>query len=40
MNGMVVPLTITSELISVSKDSLGADTFEVPAGFKKVAIKD
>jgi hypothetical protein len=40
MNGMVVPLTITSELISVSKDSLGADTFEVPAGFKKVASRD
>jgi hypothetical protein len=40
MNGMVVPLTITSELISVSKDSLSADTFEVPAGFKKVATRD
>jgi hypothetical protein len=34
--GMVVPLTITSELVSVSKDSLPADTFEAPAGFKKV----
>jgi len=40
MNGMIVPLTITSELISVSKDSLSADTFEVPAGFKKVASRD
>jgi hypothetical protein len=37
MNGMIVPLKVTSELISVSKDSLGAGTFEVPAGFKKVA---
>jgi hypothetical protein len=36
MNGMVVPLTVTSELLSVSKDSLSADTFEVPAGFRKV----
>lgn len=36
MNGMFVPLTISSELLSVSKDSLPADTFEVPAGFKKV----
>jgi hypothetical protein len=36
-NGMVTPLRITSELISVKKDSVSADTFEVPAGFKKVA---
>ncbi len=36
MNGMFVPLTITSELLSMSKDSLPPETFEVPAGFKKV----
>lgn len=36
-NGMFVPLTISSELLSVSKDALPADTFQVPAGFKKVA---
>jgi hypothetical protein len=40
MNGMIIPLTITSELNSVSKDSLGPDTFEVPAGFRKVASRE
>jgi hypothetical protein len=36
-NNMITPLRITSELISVKKDSVSAETFEVPAGFKKVA---
>jgi hypothetical protein len=36
-SGLYVPLSISSELLAVSKDSLPADTFEVPAGFKKVA---
>jgi hypothetical protein len=36
-SGLYVPLTISSELISVNKDALPADTFEPPAGFKKVA---
>jgi hypothetical protein len=35
-SGLYVPLSISSELLAVSKDSLPADTFEVPAGFKKV----
>jgi hypothetical protein len=37
LSGMVMPLKVTSELVSVSKDPLAADAFEVPAGFKKVA---
>jgi hypothetical protein len=37
MNGMVVPLRVSSELVSISKDPLSASTFEVPAGFKKVS---
>ena len=37
MENMITPLRISSELISVSKDSLPASTFEVPPGFKKVA---
>jgi hypothetical protein len=36
-NNMVTPLRITSELVSIKKDSVPASTFEVPAGFKKVA---
>ena len=40
MNGMIVPLKVTSELLSVSKDSLAADTFAPPAAYKKVADKD
>jgi hypothetical protein len=36
-NNMIVPLRVTSELISVKKDSVAAGTFEVPTGFKKVA---
>jgi hypothetical protein len=36
LNGMVTPIKVTSELLSVSKDSLSADTFQPPAGFKKV----
>jgi hypothetical protein len=40
MNGMIVPLKVTSELLSVSQDSLGADAFAPPAGFKKVVEKD
>jgi hypothetical protein len=40
MNGMVVPLKVTSELLSVSKDSLVAGVFDPPAGFKKVVEKD
>jgi hypothetical protein len=36
-NNMIVPLRVTSEMVSVKKDSLPADTFEVPPGFKKVA---
>jgi len=37
MNGMVTPVTVSAELISISKDALSASTFEVPPGFKKVA---
>ena len=40
MNGMLVPLKVTSELLSVSKDSLGADAFAPPAAYKKVTEKD
>jgi hypothetical protein len=40
MNSMVVPLKVTSELLSVTKDSLGADSFAPPAGYKKVVEKD
>ena len=36
-NNMIVPLRVTSELVSVKKDSVDASTFDVPAGFKKVA---
>ncbi len=35
-SGMVVPLRYTVELVSVSHQPLGADTFDVPADFKKV----
>jgi hypothetical protein len=38
--GMIMPLKVTSELLSVSKDSLGAGAFDPPAGFKKVVEKD
>jgi hypothetical protein len=37
MSNMVVPIKITSELLSINKDSLSASTFEVPAGFKKIS---
>ena len=40
MNGMVMPLKVTSELLSVSKDSLPSGAFDPPAGFKKVVEKD
>ena len=40
LNGMVMPLKVTSELLSVSKDSLGAGSFDPPAGYKKVVQKD
>lgn len=36
-NGLITPLRITTELISITKDGVDASTFEVPAGFKKVA---
>lgn len=36
MSGMIVPLKVKSELLSVSHDGIAADAFEVPAGFKKV----
>lgn len=34
-NGLVPLITMSSELVSVSTDSVAADTFEVPADFKK-----
>lgn len=34
---MVVPLRVTSELLSITGDPLTASTFEVPAGFKESA---
>jgi hypothetical protein len=37
LNGLVTPLRITSELVSIRKDAVAADAFEVPAGFKKVS---
>ena len=40
MNGMIVPLKVTSELLSVSKDSVGTDAFAPPAAYKKVTDKD
>jgi hypothetical protein len=40
LNGMIMPLKVTSELLSVSKDSLGSGAFEPPAGYKKVVEKD
>ena len=36
VNGMVPLLTVSSELVSVSEAAAPADTFEAPAGFKKV----
>jgi hypothetical protein len=39
LNGMIMPLKVTSELLSVSKDSLGAGAFDPPAGYKKIAEK-
>ena len=36
LSDMTVPLRLTSELISIGGEHLGADTFEVPAGFKNV----
>jgi hypothetical protein len=36
-NGMITPLRITSELVSVKKDSVSSSSFDVPADFKKVA---
>jgi hypothetical protein len=35
-DGLVPIITMTSELLSVSSDSVSADLFEVPADFKKV----
>jgi hypothetical protein len=35
--GMAVPLRVTSELSSITTESLSASTFEVPAGFKESA---
>lgn len=35
-NGLVPIITMTSEVLSVSTDSVSADVFEVPADFKKV----
>lgn len=35
MANMITPIRITSELVSFSKDSLPAGTFEVPGDFKK-----
>jgi hypothetical protein len=40
MNSMIVPLKVTSELLSVTKDSVAADAFAPPAGYKKVVEKD
>jgi hypothetical protein len=40
MSGLIVPLKVTSELLSVSKEPLAADAFAPPPGFKKVAEKD
>ncbi len=37
LSGMVVPLRMTSELYSIVSEPLSASTFEVPAGFKRVA---
>jgi hypothetical protein len=34
---MTVPLRVTSELVSISDEHLGANTFEVPSEFKKVS---
>lgn len=36
-NGLITPLRITSELVSVKQDPIAADTFEVPADYRKVA---
>ncbi len=38
-NGLITPLRVTSELVSVKKDPIPASAFEVPADFKKVAEK-
>lgn len=37
LSDMTVPLRVTSELVSISDEHLGADTFEVPSEFKKVS---
>jgi len=34
-DGMVPLMSVSTELVSVSTDRVGADTFEVPAGFKR-----
>lgn len=34
-NGMMSLMTVTTELVSVNNASIAADSFEVPAGFKK-----
>lgn len=36
LTDMSIPVRLSSELISINGQPLGADTFEVPAGFKKV----
>jgi hypothetical protein len=37
LQGMLVPITVSSELVSASREALPAGTFEVPAGYKKVS---
>jgi hypothetical protein len=37
LDGMWVPLRVRSELITASRETLPADTFSVPAGFRKIA---
>lgn len=36
-NGLITPLRVTSELVAVKTDAIPAETFEVPAGYKKTA---
>ncbi len=38
-DGLVPLITMTSELVSVSTASVSADVFEVPADFKKTAVR-
>jgi hypothetical protein len=37
LSGMVVPLSVTSELLAITSDPLSASRFEAPAGFKRTA---